>query len=84
LRPAGRARIRAGGVERDVVLELLATDDHVHGEIDTSYHKKYDQYRPQIVGTVVGPDAANVTFRLDPASEEHSQARRRPGAAGRP
>jgi hypothetical protein len=64
----GRARIRAGGVERDVVLEHLATDDHVHGEIDTSYHSKYDQYGPQIVGTVVGPDAANVTLRLDPAS----------------
>jgi hypothetical protein len=63
----GRGRIRAGGVGRQVVLAHLAPDDHVHGEIDASYHAKYDQYGPQIVGTVVGPDAATVTLRLDPA-----------------
>jgi hypothetical protein len=63
----GRGRLRAGGVERDVVLEQLAPDDHVHTEIDASFHAKYDQYGPQIVGTVVGRDAATVTLRLDPA-----------------
>jgi hypothetical protein len=39
---SGRGRIRAGGVERDVVLEHLAPDDPAHGSIDTSYHSKYD------------------------------------------
>jgi hypothetical protein len=63
----GRGRIRAGGVERDVVLEHLAPDDHVHGEIDASFRAKYDQYGSRIVDTVVGPDAATVTLRLDPA-----------------
>jgi hypothetical protein len=63
----GRGRIRAGGVEREVVFARLAPDDHVHGEIDASFHAKYDEYGPQIVGTVVGPDAATVTLRLDPA-----------------
>ena len=64
---SGRGRIRAGGVERDVVLEHLAPDDPLHGEVDTSYHAKYDQYGRQIVATVVGPDAAAVTLRLNPA-----------------
>ena len=63
---SGRGRIRAGGVERDVVLEHLAPDDPAHGGIDTSYHSKYDRYGRQIVSTVVGPDAANVTLRVDP------------------
>jgi hypothetical protein len=65
----GSGRIRAGGVERDVVLDHLAPDDPVHGEVDASYHAKYDQYGPAIVGTVVGPAAASVTLRLDPEPE---------------
>jgi hypothetical protein len=64
---SGRGRIRGGGVERDVILEHLAPDDHLHGDVDASYHAKYDRYGPQIVATVVGPDAAGVTLRLDPA-----------------
>jgi len=67
-----RARIRAGGVERDVVLEHLAPDDHEHGEIDAAFHAKYDRYGPQIVATVVGPAAADVTLRLDPAPSPQS------------
>jgi hypothetical protein len=63
----GRGRIRAGGVERDVVLHHVPVNDHLHEEIDASYHAKYDNYRPQIVDTVVGPGAATVTLRLDPA-----------------
>jgi hypothetical protein len=63
----GRGRIRASGVERDVALDHLTPDDPLHAEIDNAYHAKYDRYGPQIVGTVVGPDAASVTLRLDPA-----------------
>jgi hypothetical protein len=63
----GRGRIRASGVEREVVLEHLAMDDHVHGEIDAAFHAKYDRYGPQIVATVAGPAAADVTLRLDSA-----------------
>jgi hypothetical protein len=61
----GRAQIRGGGVERDVVLEHLSPDDLLHTQIDNAYHTKYDRYGPQIVGTVVGPDAAAVTLRLN-------------------
>ena len=64
----GRGRIRAAGVERDVVLEHVAPDDPVHTAIDDAFHAKYDQYGPRIVATVVGPDAARVTLRLDAAT----------------
>ena len=64
----GRARIRAAGVERDVALDHLRPDDRLHGEIDAAFHAKYDRYGPQIVATVVGPDAAAVTLRLDAAA----------------
>ena len=62
----GRGRIRAGGVERDVVLDHLAPDDPLHTGIDDAFHAKYDRYGPRIVATVVGPDAAKVTLRLQP------------------
>ncbi len=62
----GRGRIRAGGVERDVVLDHLTPDDPLHTEIDAAFHAKYDRYGPRIVATVVGPDAAKVTLRLQP------------------
>ena len=60
----GRARIRAGGVEADVVLVHVAPDNSVHADIDAAFHAKYDQYGPKIVGTVVGHEAAGVTLRL--------------------
>jgi len=58
-------RVRAGGVERDVQFAEPAAD--VHPAIDAAYHAKYDRYGPQIVGTVTGPSAAEVTLRLVPA-----------------
>ena len=61
---SGVGRIRAGGVERDVTFAEASTG--VHGDIDAAYHAKYDRYGPQIVGTVVGPEAASVTIRLVP------------------
>lgn len=60
---SGRGRIRAGGVEREVTFADAAPD--AHAAIDAAYHAKYDQYGPRIVGTVVGPDAAAVTIRLE-------------------
>ena len=63
----GAGRIRAGGVERDVSFEPVpAHDMKMHLALDAAYHAKYDSYGPRIVGTVVGPDAAGVTLRLDP------------------
>ena len=66
-RASGVGRVRAGGVERDVTFaEATPT---AHPAIDAAYHAKYDRYGPQIVGSVVGPKAADVTVRLVPREE---------------
>ena len=62
---SGRGRVRAGGVEQDVV--FVAADPAGHDAIDAAYHAKYDRYGQAIVGTVVGPRADAVTLRLEPA-----------------
>ena len=63
---SGVGRIRAGGLEQDVTFAEPAPD--VHPDIDAAYHAKYDRYGPEIVGTVVGPQAHDVTIRLVPRS----------------
>lgn len=65
---SGRGRIRADGLERNVVFH--APDQDVHGAIDRAYHDKYDRYGPRIVGSVVGLAAAPGTLRLAPDSAE--------------
>ncbi len=60
---SGVGRIRAGGLERDVRFAEPAPG--VHAGINAAYHAKYDSYGPQIVGTVVGPEAEAVTIRLE-------------------
>jgi hypothetical protein len=64
---SGVGRIRAGGLERDVVFAEPA-DPRVHAAIDAAYHAKYDRYGPAIVGSVVGEQAGAVTVRLLPRS----------------
>jgi len=64
-RSSGTGRLRAGGVERDVIFTDAASD--VRADIDAAYHAKYDRYGPAIVGTVVGDEAAEVTLRLVPS-----------------
>lgn len=59
-----RGRVRAGGVEKDVV--FVEPDDSVHPAVDAAYHAKYDRYGPAIVGSVTGAAGAAATFRLDP------------------
>jgi hypothetical protein len=66
-RARGAGRIRAGGVERDVTFAEAAPD--AHAAIDAAYHTKYDRYGPQLVDTVVGPDAEPVTIRLVPRAD---------------
>jgi hypothetical protein len=67
-RASGTGRIRAGGVQHEVT--FADPDPAVHGDIDAAYHAKYDRYGPQIVGTVVGPDAYPVTLRLTPRTDK--------------
>ncbi|ANS78985.1 hypothetical protein SGUI_1589 [Serinicoccus hydrothermalis] len=63
----GEGVVRAGGGEREVTFEHLAAGNAAHPAIDAAYHAKYDRYGPRIVGSVVGPSAAQVTLRLLPA-----------------
>lgn len=76
-RASGTGRIRAGGVEKDVTFTDAATVDDGSidsAAIDAAYHAKYDRYGPAIVGTVVGPEAATATFRLDPRGDNPVRA----------
>ena len=61
---SGEGRIRAGGVERDVVFERPGRE--VDEALNQAYHAKYDRYGPRIVGTVVSDEAAGLTLRLVP------------------
>ena len=61
---SGGGRIRAGGIERDVVFG--EADPGSHGDIDAAYRAKYDSYGPTTVGHVIGKDARPVTIRLQP------------------
>ncbi len=56
------ARIRAGGVEKDVSLVETEADDAV----DAAYHAKYDGRYPSIVPRIVAPAARAATLRLVP------------------
>lgn len=61
---SGTGRIRAGGVEKDVVFtDAPAT---AHQDIDAAYHAKYDRYGPRIVASVVGVNAMETTLKLEP------------------
>lgn len=55
-------RIRAGGIEADVA--FAEADRELHGEIDASYHAKYDRWGPGPVGHVTGGTARGVTISL--------------------
>jgi len=56
-------------VGRAEELELASRrDDGTHAALDAAYHEKYDRYGARVVGSVVGPDAATVTLRLDPTA----------------
>jgi hypothetical protein len=52
------ARIRAGGVAKDV---LLVETDEVDDAIDAAYRTKYRRYAASIVNTVVSPQARAAT-----------------------
>jgi hypothetical protein len=55
--------IRAGGVEKDVL--LVETDD-MNDEIDAAYRAKYHRYAESIVGSIVSPEARTATLKLVP------------------
>ncbi|QVQ52212.1 DUF2255 family protein [Spiractinospora alimapuensis] len=63
------AHIDVGGLEKDV--SLVDADHAIDDEIDAAYRAKYHRYPPDIVGSVVTPQARATTTRLVP----HQSAR---------
>ena len=59
------AHIRAGGVDRDVL--LVETDDAAD-ELDAAYRTKYRRYAARIVDSIVSPEARAATLRLVPST----------------
>jgi hypothetical protein len=56
-------RIRAGGVNKDVL--LVETDD-LNDEIDAAYRAKYRRYAKSIVDSTLTPQARAATLKLAP------------------
>jgi len=66
-RTSGSGRFTAGPVERSVTFEAVDPQETaLHAQLDAAYHAKYDPYGPRIVGSVVGPIAAQATLRVTP------------------
>jgi len=57
------ARIRAGGIEKDV---SLVESDEAGEEIDAAYRAKYGARYPTIVPSIVAPQARVATLKLVP------------------
>ena len=62
------ARVRAGGVERDV--DLVEVGDDVTDAVDAAYRDKYGR-SPSYVEPMVRAEAQMTTLRLVPAGDEH-------------
>jgi len=62
-----QARIRAGGIEKDV--NLVETDE-AGEQIDAAYQTKYGPRYPTIVPSIVAPQARVATLKLTPREEE--------------
>jgi hypothetical protein len=60
-------QIQAGGIDRDVTfVEETAPD--LNAQIDAVYRTKYRRYGPNIVNSIVSPEARSATIKLVPRS----------------
>jgi hypothetical protein len=59
-----QGRIRAGGVDKDVT--FADADPGLDDQIDAAYRDKYRRYGPNIIGSVVNPEARAATIKLLP------------------
>ncbi len=60
------ARIRGGGVEKDV--ELIETEG-AQEAVDAAYQAKYGRHYPSIVPSIVAPEAQGATLKLVPEED---------------
>jgi hypothetical protein len=65
-RASGRARVSAGGLEKDVTVQ--DADDRVLDEVDGAYREKYGRYA-SIVDTITDSEHRATTLRLLPREE---------------
>ena len=63
---SGEGRIRAGGVERDVVFDHLDSADAMLDAIDADYRSKYGRYDAASLEPVVDEQTHDLTLRLVP------------------
>lgn len=63
---AGRARMRAAQIEREVAVDHLPADDAAHVAIDAAYRGKYGAHSSYVAPMVASP-ALECTLRLLPA-----------------
>jgi hypothetical protein len=63
-RASGRARITAGGIEKDVTVD--PADGAVLDQVDAAYHEKYGRRYASIVDTITDPQHRATTLRLTP------------------
>ena len=61
------ARIRAGGVDKDV--SLVETDD-ANDSVDAAYNAKYGRHYPTIAPSIVTPQARAATLKLEPRADD--------------
>lgn len=66
-RTSRRARISAGGVEKDVTVE--DADDAVLGQVDAAYSEKYGRRDASIVDSITDEEHRATTLRLLPREE---------------
>lgn len=71
----GRARVRAPGVELDVVVHDVGADlksgaEAQRAAVDDAYRDKYGRYGAATVDRMVSDDAAGTTLRLTPDPSE--------------
>ena len=62
------ARVWAGGVEKDVALEVV-DDAATQGQIDAAYRAKYGRYGAGYVDTMISAAVRAATLRLVPAPD---------------
>jgi hypothetical protein len=65
-----QARIRAGGVEKDV--ELVESDNDGK-DVDAAYEAKYGRRYPTIVPSIVAPQARAATLKLVPGADARKE-----------
>ncbi len=58
-------RIRAAGVEKDVIF-VEETDPGINDQIDTAYRTKYQRYSASFVPPMVSPEARITTMKIVP------------------